>query len=784
MSNKISFGDPKSKQIFEFLEEAYVKDDETLRMPLEKCGWRSVVQIAQGTGLTPATLYGSKPGRIGNELQLLLKDHLVEFRYFSGERGRGGEVMRFRISFPGDKLRRQIQNIDQENAESLNPENRIIEQGRRHLATIMFADIVGYTAIAQRNESLSLALVEECNKLLRPIFERHGGTVVKTMGDAFLLQFPDALNAVRCGYDSQRATREFNIGLPAEKRFNLRIGIHLGDVVESGNDIFGDAVNIASRVEPLAEGGGVCLTRQVYDQVQNKLDLTFTSLGEKSLKNVELPIEVYRINLPWGESISESKRREIDHNRVAVLPFANMSPDPNDSYFSDGMTEEIISTISKIQALSVISRTSSMKYKNSSKSTTEIGKELGAGKILEGSVRKAGNKVRITTQLIDSVNDVHLWTESFDKELEDIFAIQSEIAERVASALEIKLLSKEKKDIEDNMLTKNEEAYTLFLKGRYYLNERSRVAVDKAVKYFEKAIEVDAGFASAYGALAVCYVLYADYSWLAPREAFRRVKEYSLQAISLDPRLAEPHATFGTALSNFDFEWNEGDIELKRAIELNPSYATAYHWLSLNLRAEGKLTESYTNMMRAHELDPLSRVIGVNVGEVLYAAGKINEAIMQFERVIEENQDYAFAYIWLGWAYYTDSRTDEAIRAVRKSVEISHEDSYYKSHLACLLALSGRHDEANKIVQELIVLSNASYVDSGLIAYALFGIGRKDEGFDYLEKAYQERSKMIPYLNWWSFYSLGEMKRDPRFVTFMKKIGLEAQETVYKQSFP
>ena len=231
------------------------------------------------------------------------------------------------------------------------------------------------------------------------------------MGDAFLVQFPDALNGVRCGYDIQRAVREFNIAQPNEKRFSLRIGLHLGDVIETDGDIFGDAVNLASRVEPFAESGGVCLTRQVYDQVRNKIDLTFTSLGERLLKNVELPVELYKIDFPFYDKGPESKKIADDINKIAVLPFLNMSPDPNDSYFADGMMEEIISTISRIPALTVISRTSSMKYKNSNKSVTEIGKELSAGKILEGSVRKAGNKVRIATQLVDSINDVNLWIE-------------------------------------------------------------------------------------------------------------------------------------------------------------------------------------------------------------------------------------------------------------------------------------------------------------------------------------------------------------------------------------
>jgi adenylate cyclase len=769
------FKNPKSHRLFDFLKEAYVQDDEVLRIPLERCGWRSLVQIAEGTGSPPNTLYGKKPGRIGADLQDLLTDGQIEMRYFAGERGRGGEVMKFRIV----NSRSQTQSVQKSQPQATDPEiiektkmlrdhEKQLSEPRRHLATIMFTDMVGYTALGQKDEELSLTLIQEINKLLRPIFQRHGGTIVKMMGDAFLAQFPDALNGVRCGYDIQRAAREFNIVLPNEKRFSLRIGIHLGDVVESDGDIFGDAVNVASRVESFAESGGVCLTRQVYDQVLNKLDLKLISLGEKSLKNVTLPVEVYKIALPWV--VEESEKKENYGNRLAVLPFSNLSPDPNDSYFADGVTEEVISTVSRIPALSVISRTSSMKYKNTNKSSTEIGRELKVGKILEGSVRKSGSKLRITTQLINSITDEHLWTESYDKELEDIFAIQSEIARRVASALEIKILSKEKNDLA--FPTKSDEAHTLFLKGRYYLGVRSKETVSRAVKYFEKAIELDPRFALAYGALAECYIVISDYAWSPPREAFARVKEYSIEAIKLDPRLAEPHASNGISLSWIEYKWNEAEIELRRAIELNPSYATAYHWLSLNLRAVGRLTESYATMVRAHELDPLSQVIELNLGEVLLATGNIPEALRQFEGVIEEYPDYAFAYIWLGWGYYVASRKDEALEAVRKSVELSRNDQLHKAHLACMLGFLGRQDEANEILKDLTTRSGIEYVDSGQIAYALFGTGRKDEAFSYLEKAYHERSYIIPYLNWWPWF--GEIRRDPKFVEFMKKIGLDA----------
>jgi adenylate cyclase len=263
--------------------------------------------------------------------------------------------------------------------------------GERRLAAIMYTDMVGYTALGQRSESLSLALVEEQRRLIRPILGRHNGREIKTIGDAFLVEFPSALDAVRCAYDIQRATREFNISFPEEKRIHLRVGLHLGDVVESHGDISGDAVNVASRIEPLAEDGGVCLTRQVFDHVSNKFELPLSSLGPKALKNVSEPLEVFRMMMPWEKEAAETLP-QLDSKRVAVLPFVNMSPDPNDAYFADGMTEEIISTVSGISGLSVISRTSVMSYKGATKRVKEIGKELEVGSVLEGSLRKAGTR--------------------------------------------------------------------------------------------------------------------------------------------------------------------------------------------------------------------------------------------------------------------------------------------------------------------------------------------------------------------------------------------------------
>ena len=320
----------------------------------------------------------------------------------------------------------------------------------------MFTDMVGYTALSQKNESLSLALVEHQRNLIRPILKKHNGREVKTMGDAFLIEFPSALDAVKCSYDIQVAIREFNFSAPKEKKIHLRAGIHLGDVVDSKGDISGDAVNIASRIEPLADDGGISITRQVYDQVHNKFEEHVALVGLRKLKNVDSPVEVYKVVMPWESTVPQ---QDLNKKRLAVLPFVNISPDPNDEFFSDGLTEEMITRLSELKGLEVIARTSVMNYKRTQKSITQIGQELGTGVLLEGSVRKAGNRIRVTAQLIDSSTEGHLWAEKFDRNLDDIFAVQTEIAESVARSLKVKLLPSHDKDTDD--IT----AYTMYLKA-------------------------------------------------------------------------------------------------------------------------------------------------------------------------------------------------------------------------------------------------------------------------------------------------------------------------------
>ena len=506
-------------------------------------------------------------------------------------------------------------------------------EAEHRLAAIMFTDIAGYTSLSQRNETLALQLLEEHRSLLRPFFPRHAGKEIKTIGDAFLVEFASALEAVRCAFEMQQSLHERNAINPPGRKVALRIGIHLGDVVHDQGDVYGDAVNIASRIESLADPGGICLTEQVYDHVRNKFEFPMVSAGIREVKNVAAPLEVYKVVLPWEERASASSE-DFDRRRIAVLPFANISPDPNDEYFADGMTEELISAISKIPELTVISRTSVMKYKGGGRTIQEIRPELKVGTMLEGSVRKAGTKVRISVQLIDANKEGHLWAENYNRELQDVFEVQSDIAHKVAESLKVRLLARDAERVA-KVPTADMEAYTLYLKGRFFWNERTLEGLKKAIRYFEEAIKHDPVYALAYAGLADCYTILENWSFLQPQEAAPKVLEYSKKALEIDDTLAEAHTSMAVVWANL-WEWGRAESEYKRAIELNPNYATAHQWYGHGvLETLKRYDEAISELKEAQKLDPFSLIIATNLGDALLAAGRVEGAIEQYRSVSE-----------------------------------------------------------------------------------------------------------------------------------------------------
>ena len=609
-----------------------------------------------------------------------------------------------------------------------------MSESERRLAAIMYTDMVGYTALGQRNESLSLALVEEQRRLIRPILVRFNGREIKTMGDAFLVEFPNALDAVRGAYDIQRAAREFNISLPAEKRIHLRVGLHLGDVVKSQGDISGDAVNVASRIEPLAEDGGVCVTRQIYESTHTKFEVPLVSIGRKSLKNVSEPMEVFKMVLPWADQ--QDLTPVLDKTRIAVLPFSNISPDPADEYFADGMTEELIATMSRLGGLKVIARTSVMGYKGGHKKISEVAKELEVGSVLEGSVRKAGDRVRITIQLIDSRTSEHLWAESYERELRDIFAIQSEVSNTVAQALKVHLTSLEKVLIGKKQ-TLSPEAHTLYMKGRFYWNERSKEKIDKALVYFKKAVELDPGFALAYSGISDCYSVAVDYGWVNPDTGYPLAKENALKAIEIDDSLAEAHASLASSLG-YDWDFAAMEREFNRAIELRPNYAPAYHWHSIELANVGRFPEAYEKELRGLEIDPYSNTLGLGAAVCLYFMGRFKEAKVKLAELAEIHPDYVGIASWKASVHAMNGEFDEAVMEAERAAKID-KSATGKMNLAQVYALAGRMEDAKRAFE----LRAGEFVPLSVLGATEILLGMKDEGFKHLEEAVEKKDAGI-----------------------------------------
>jgi TolB-like protein/Tfp pilus assembly protein PilF len=631
----------------------------------------------------------------------------------------------------------------------------------------MFTDVVGYASIAEKNEARALGLLGEHRRLLQSVFSKHEGHVVKTMGDGFLVEFASAVEAVNCAVEAQREMQRFNSPRVLE-RVLIRIGVHVGEVIHSEEDVLGDAVNVAARVESLAEPGGICITRQVVDQIERKVDYKIVKMGTRELKNIHRSVELYRLLVP-AEMSRLGESSTFDRRRLAILPFANLSPDPEDRYFADGMTEEIISAVSKIGELSVISRTSVMRYKEGTVPIGQIGSELSVGSVVEGSVRKAGKKVRISAQLIDVESDRHLWAQSYDRDLTDVFAIQGDIAQQVAEALKVQLLSNQKRSIEKSM-TNSPDAYTLYLKGRFYWNERSEDGVKKAVKYFEEAIKIDPRFALAHSGLADCYNVLADYTWMPPAQAHPLAKDHAVMALEIDDSLAEAHASLGLTLMSHFWDFDSAEREFRRAIELKPNYVPAYHWYHLLLFWRMRPEEAFMKEKRAYELDPYSRVVSMGIGNSLLSLGNVDQAIEQYKRVIELNPDFAVVHLWNAFAYAMVSKYEQAIEEGKKAIELDRRSIESKLTLAWVYAVSGQTEAAGKLLREVLTEADRVYVSPTWVAMVELAIGRKDEGFRSLEKAYDERDSQLLYFR--RFPWLQAYRSDPRWLEIERRIGL------------
>ena len=464
-------------------------------------------------------------------------------------------------------------------------------------------------------------------------------------------------------------------------------------------------------------------------------------------------------------TVEETILPVLDKHRIAVLPLSNVSPDPQDEYFADGMTDEFISTVSKIEGLEVISRTSIMHYKKNARLIKDVSQTLGVGSILEGSVRKAGNKLRVTVQLIDAVRDKHLWSNSYDREIQDVFAIQSDIAESVADALKLQLLG-ERRDELRKRTADNADAYSLYLKGRFFWNERNSESLRRAVQYFESAIGKDPKFALPYVGLADCYLIQVDQGSLGSKEVVEKIRSLLETALSIDSRLAEAHASLGS-LHDHTWNWAAATTDFRKALDLNPNNATAHHWYGLHLQFIGRNAESLKELETALRLDPISPILVMNFGMRLAESGRIEEGISQLKRCLEIEPDFGVAHSQLGNLYITQSRFAEGIAEQRISLKMSR-SPWPKAMMAYAYALSGDRTRAREILTELEQESKKSFVPIALLGVVNFAIGDKEKALAQIEKAFEERSSALPYVRTFTIFK--DLRADSRFMSILDKM--------------
>ena len=657
-----------------------------------------------------------------------------------------------------------------------------MSEGERRLEAVMFTDVVGYTALTQENENRAITLLERHNELLRPVFIRHHGREIKAIGDAFLVEFDSALAATECAIDIQDSLKEYNRYEGSGTRpLMVRIGIHIGDVVHRGGDIFGDAVNIASRVEPLADPGGICISEQVYVQVRNKIPYSVVKLPNQALKNVSFPMDIYKVVLPSraertqgqeaGGAPSSSKRR------VAILPFGNISPDPSDEYFAEGMTEELTAAISQVHELRVIARTSTARYKGTSKSVSEIGKELGVGSILEGSVRKAANKVRVTAQLVDSASEEHVWSDSYERQLDDVFSIQRDIATRVAEALKVSLLSDEKERISRKM-TENGAAYVRYLKGRAALHGREQRHLNEAKRLFEEAVSEDPNYAKAYVGLADTYFLLGEYHYMQRDRATAEAKQALTTALSLDEDLPEGRTSLANLLQH-EYKFAEAELEYQRAIALNASYAQAHHWYSVCLWDMGRTDAALRETKLSGELDPLSVVIAFNVA-VGVSLQEGPEALAEVQKIRELDPQSHFADMAMSFIRANREDFEGAAAYQELVVKKRPEDMQALSRLGFLYGRIGKTEEARDILKRLEQVSQGPVSRTFEVALVHAGLGETDKMFELFEKAFDDRTLTYRAIVYEHF--LPGVRQDPRYSSFFTRVGLPVPTTVRNNS--
>ncbi len=685
------------------------------------------------------------------------------------------------------------------------------ETGKRALATIVFTDVVNYSERMSKDEDGTLKLVSKDLDWMADLVKTHRGRVIKSTGDGLMIYFDSAVEAVTWAIEIQNGKAR-NIGeeQPGDS-LEHRIGIHIGDVFFKGSDLMGDGVNIASRLEGIAQPGGICISQIVFDTVKNKLPLNAEFIGLQKLKNLDDEIPVHQIDVeqakvalqksdtveetptqpnikPQNKTIVigtvilvivfavllffvESNRKEqkpviaeAKSKSIAVLPFHDMSLEKNQEHFCEGMAEELINVFTNVSGLDVAARTSSFRFKGIDSDIPTIGKQLNVDTVLEGSVRKAGNNLRITAQLINVADGFHLWSETYDRELKNVFAIQDEISRAIARALHVELTGEKGAPLPmSSSSTKNIEAYDRYLLGRYHWSKRTEEGLTTAIEQFEKAINLDPNYALAYSGLADAYLVLPRYKPGVKKIDIRVQAEKAVRkALAIDPNLSEAHTAYGFTKEFFHYDYDDAEKEYRRAIELNPKYAPAHYRYSYLLTFTGHFEAALVEGKKALALEPFLIRHNVDLGVTYYFARRFDEAIEQFKRTQSLDASYPIAWSNLGTTYLSKEEYEEATNALNRWAELEGID---KRMVKLFISLAKKHAKTGEPV------TYPPKLESVFPLYFYAYLGHKEQTLKLIEQ--YEKEEKYEDLKFFKHDPVFEfLQSEPRFIALMQKVGL------------
>ncbi len=675
----------------------------------------------------------------------------------------------------------------------------------RQLAAIMFTDIQGYTSLMQENEEKGIEARDKHRRIFNSITEKYNGRILQYYGDGTLSIFDSAIDAVNCGIEMQLGFLKDTIP--------VRIGIHTGDIILTEDDIIGDGVNVASRIESIAVPGSVLVSDKVNDEIKNQGSIKASLLKTIKFKNINKPIEVYAISnagliVPKPEnlkgkidinqnSLSVNKNQpksklqrgvslaviitliiamlifiylkfgiqpassfDIQERSIAVLAFENMSGDPEQEYFSDGISEEILNALVQVDGLKVAGRTSAFSFKGKNEDIRTIGEKLDVKMVLEGSVRKSGNQIKVTAQLINVEDGFHIWSETYNRKLEDIFTVQEDIANRIVEKLKLQI----QKPAKAGRGTDNLEAYDLFLKGIYF-HSKDFLSAKKAMGYFEKAIELDPDYAEAYALISEMYIVYAGYGLMPPAEAYALARDAAQKALRLNKQEPRAHKALAYVYFTSDWNWETALAEFNKAVEYGlpvPDQFITYYDVFLN--------ENYDHAVRLSEqmaeIDPLNIEMFWHLGLMNYFSGRFEDALISYNNALELDPNYSEGHRWKGVVLGYLGEFEEANLSIEKALEITQGQGPANFDLLVLKIQMGKKDEVLQTLNEWEKLGGYITPMDPAMLYALLDM--HDEAIYWLEKSFQERAIMTVSLKFYWIWD--SIRDDPRFIEIYNRM--------------